>query len=190
VKYVDSAYVTDDTLAQAAKEGRELIGPAMPSQNPRGELFTTDAFDVSIAGRRATCPAGHASTQCSRLENAQTGQVQYRFEWSYHCDECPLKSQCTTAQNGRRTVLVSQYHDHLQTRRREMRTESFQRRMHQRNAIEGTISEFARNGGRRTRYRGLAKTALANYCHGAAINVKRWIRLLQYRLSPDYAVSL
>jgi hypothetical protein len=190
VKYVDSAYVTDDTLAQAAQEGRELIGPAMPSQNSRGELFTTEQFDVSIAERRAICPAGHVSTQCSRLENEHTGQVQYRFEWSYHCDECPLKSQCTTAGSGRRMVVVGEHHDHLQARRREMRTEAFQQRMHQRNGIEGTISEFTRNGGRRTRYRGLAKTSLANYLHGAAINVKRWIRLLQYRRSPDYAAAL
>ncbi len=188
--YVDSAYITDDTLAQAHQDGRQLIGPAMASRNARGELFTTDEFDVSIAQRRAVCPAGHVSTQCSRIENTDTGQVQYRFEWSYLCDECPLKSQCTTANNGRRTVLVSQYHDHLQARRREMGTEAFRQRMHQRHGIEGTISEFARHGGRRTRYRGLAKTALANYCHGAAINVRRWIRLLQYRMSPDCAVSL
>lgn len=183
--YVDSAYVSEDTLAQASQDGRQLIGPAMASRNARGELFTTDAFDVSIAQRRAICPAGHASTQCSRMENKETGQVQYRFEWSYLCDECPLKSRCTTADSGRRTVLVGEHHDHLQARRREMQTQAFRQRMHQRNGIEGTISEFARNGGRRTRYRGLAKTALANYCHGAAINVKRWIRLLQYRMSPD-----
>ncbi len=189
VKYVDRAYVTDDTLAQAAQEGRQLIGPAMPSQNTRGELFPTDAFDVSIAQRRAICPAGQVSTQCSRLENEPTGQVQYRFEWSYLCDECPLNSQCTKAHNGRRAVVVSQYHDYLQARRREMQTEGFQQRMHQRNGIEGTISEFARNGGRRTRYRGLAKTSLANYLHGAAINVKRWIRLLQYRMSLDSVAS-
>jgi hypothetical protein len=66
-----------------------------------------------------------------------------------------------------------------------MQTEAFRQEMRQRNGIEGTISEFTRNGARRTRYRGLAKTALANYCHGAAVNAKRWIRLLQYRLRPD-----
>ena len=86
-------------------------------------------------------------------------------------------------------MVVSQYHDYLQARRREMQTPAFQEQMHQRNAIEGTISEFTRNGGRRTRYRGLAKTALANYFHGAAINAKRWIRLLQYRLGPDYVAA-
>jgi hypothetical protein len=36
----------------------------------------------------------------------------------------------------------------------------------------------------------LAKTALANYFHGAAVNAKRWIRLLQYRLRPDYVAAL
>jgi len=87
-------------------------------------------------------------------------------------------------------VVVSQYHDHLQARRLEMQTPVFQQQMHQRNAIEGTISEFVRNGGRRTRYRGLAKTSLANYFHGAAINVRRWIRLLQYRMSPNGLASL
>lgn len=64
-----------------------------------------------------------------------------------------------------------------------MEIESFQKAMHQRNGIEGTISEFARNGGRRTRYRGLNKTTLCNYLHGAAINTKRWIRLLQYQMN-------
>ena len=112
------------------------------------------------------------------------------FEWSYHCDDCPLGSQCTNARSGRRMLVVGRYHDLLQARRREMKTDEFPRQMHRRKAIEGTISEFVRNGGRRTRYRGLAKTALANYLHGAAINAKRWIRLLQYRMSPDCTAAL
>jgi hypothetical protein len=188
--YVDTAYVTDDTLAQAAQDGRQLLGPAHPAGNSSGDLFTAEAFDVSVAQRRAVCPAGHTSTQCSRLEDQQTGEVTYRFEWSSHCDTCPLQAQCTNARRGRRMLVVGQHHDHLQARRREMQTEAFRQQMHQRNGIEGTISEFTRNGARRTRYRGLAKTALANYFHGAAVNAKRWIRLLQYRLSPDGLASL
>jgi transposase len=187
--YVDTAYVTDDTLAQADRDGRQLLGPARPSCNTSGALFTAEAFDVSIAERRAICPAGRTSTQCSRLENEETGQVQYRFEWSYQCDDCPLQRQCTNARSGRRMLVVGQHHDYLQGRRRQMHTQSFQQQMRHRNAIEGTISEFARNGGRRTRYRGLAKTALANYLHGAAINTRRWIRLLQYRMGPTCAAG-
>ena len=52
--------------------------------------------------------------------------------------------------------------------------------MHQRNGIEGTISEFTRGGGRRIRYRGLNKTTLANCFMGAAVNANRWIRLVQW----------
>lgn len=182
-QYVDAGYINDDTLAQADAEGRRLMGPARPSCNSSGPFFTAEDFDVSVADRRAICPAGNASTQCNRLENKQTGQVNYRFEWSYHCDGCPLRAQCTNARSGRRMLVVGEHHDHLQKRRREMQTESFRKAMHQRNGIEGTISEFARNGGRRTRYRGLGKTRLCNYLHGAAINTKRWIRLLQYQMS-------
>jgi hypothetical protein len=80
-------------------------------------------------------------------------------------------------------LVVGEHHDHLQRRRRQMQTEAFQEAMQHRNGIEGTISEFVRNGGRRTRYRGLAKTSLCNYLHGAALNVKRVIRLLRYRMS-------
>ncbi|MBN2315138.1 MAG: transposase [Sedimentisphaerales bacterium] len=62
-------------------------------------------------------------------------------------------------------------------------TKAFQKAMQKRNGIEETINEFARNGGRRTRYRGLHKTSVCNYLHGAAINAKRWIRLLQYQMT-------
>lgn len=187
-QYVDAGYISDDTLGNAYEDGRTLMGPARPSSNPSGSLFRTEDFDVNVEKRQAVCPAGHVSTQCSRLENKETGQVDYRFEWSYHCDDCPLQSQCTKARSGRRAVVVGEYHDHLQTRRKEMETEEFQKAMHQRNGSEGTISEFARNGGRRTRYRGLKKTSMFNYLHGAAINVKRWIRLQQYEMLQIAAV--
>jgi len=181
--YVDAGYVSDDTLGQADEASRRLMGPARASQNPSGKLFTTEDFAICVAQRQAVCPAGKTSTQCSRLENQATGQVDYRFEWGRHCDDCPLQSQCTKARSGRRMVVVGRYHDHLQRRRHEMQTEAFQKAMRQRNGIEGTVSEFARNGGRRTRYRGLAKTSLCNYLHGAALNAKRWIRLLQYQMT-------
>ncbi len=188
-QYVDAGYINDDTLGKAYLDKRILMGPARPSNNPSGSLFTAEDFDVSIKHRHATCPAGFTSTQCSRLENPKTGQVDYRFEWSYLCDECHLKSNCTKARSGRRMLVVGEHHDHLQQRRRDMKTEGFQKAMYQRNGIEGTISEYVRSGGRRTRYRGLSKTRLCNYLYGAAINTKRWIRLMQYQWSQATATA-
>jgi len=52
--------------------------------------------------------------------------------------------------------------------------------MHQRNAIEGTISELVRGHGlRRARYRGFAKADLQNQLIAAACNIKRWFQKLQ-----------
>jgi hypothetical protein len=188
--YVDAAYVTDDTLAEAREHGRELIGPARPSANASGpELFAADAFDVDTANRKAICPAGYESRQCSRLVNHHTGQVNYRFEWAGLCEACPLQKQCTTSRSRRRMLVVGEHHDLLQQRRREMQTDEFKRLLRRRNAIEGTISEFTRGGGRRTRYRGLAKTRLANYFQGAAVNAHRWIRLTQWRMEKEPMVQ-
>jgi Transposase DDE domain len=51
--------------------------------------------------------------------------------------------------------------------------------VHQRSAIEGTISELARGHGlRRSRYRGFAKVELQNLFITTAGNVKRWLQAI------------
>lgn len=179
--YVDAAYVSGETLAEAEAQGRELVGPALPSPKHKGR-FATDAFDIDIAARKAVCPAGKTSSQCSLIHDNHQGSAYYRFEWAGQCDACPQRPRCTASKSGRRIVSVGVHHDLVQQRRREMKTEAFQNRMRQRNAIEGTISELTRGGMRRTRYRGLRKTALANYFLAAACNVKRWLRRLSWQM--------
>ena len=58
------------------------MGPAQPAPSPRNKAFSAEAFQVRVEERRAICPAGKQSTQCSRLEEEKTGKVSYRFEWS------------------------------------------------------------------------------------------------------------
>ena len=181
--YVDGAYVSGQALAEAEAEGRQLMGPAQPPAKTGKSAFKSDAFDIEVEQRRATCPGGHASTQCSRLEEEKTGKVNYRFEWSTHCQDCRLRAQCVPDGQKHRTLVVGQYHTPLQARRRQMKTAEFQQQMKQRNAIEGTHSELVRaHGLRRARYRGLKKVALQNYLIGAACNVKRWIRRMQWEI--------
>lgn len=173
--FADAAYVSDDTLHEAQQSGTELVGPARPAPQHQG-VFPSERFDVDNANRKAICPAGNASTQCSRISDAHKGAAYYRYEWGSQCDACPLQGQCTRAKSGRRMLMVGIHHDLLQARRREMETEAFQERMKQRNAIEGSISELKRGYGLgRARYKGLAKTRLANYFIGAACNVRRWL---------------
>jgi hypothetical protein len=62
-----------------------------------------------------------------------------------------------------------------------MRTEAFKQEMHQRNGIEGTQSELVRGYGlRHARYRGKAKVRLQNYLIGAACNIRRLFRRIQW----------
>ena len=181
--YVDGAYVSGQLLAEAQAEGRQLLGPAQPPAQNGKSAFKSDAFQIQVEQRRAVCPGGHASTQCSRLEEEKTGKVSYRFEWSTHCKDCSLRAQCVPDGQKHRTLVVGQHHTPLQARRQEMKTEAFQQKMKQRNAIEGTHSELARaHGLRRARYRGLKKVTLQNCLIGAACNAKRWIRRLQWEM--------
>jgi transposase len=177
VMSVDGGYVQGKTLHEAHTQGRELMGPARGSPN-MGPFFRVDQFDVKVEDRKAICPAGQTSSQCSRLPE------EYRIEWNPTiCQACPLRDQCLRPQQTHRTIEVGQYHTPLQARRREMQTEAFKNDMHHRNGIEGTQSELVRGYGlRRARYRGLAKVRLQNYFIGAACNIRRWSRRLAWEI--------
>jgi hypothetical protein len=181
--YVDAGYVSAERIVQAQAEGRELIGPAKSSPQ-RGERFPSEAFTIDIAQRQARCPAGQAATNCSRLEEEKSGKISYRFEWNNAlCAACLLRDKCLGQNQSHRTLVVGQHHDALQARRQEQKTEAFQEKMEQRNAIEGTQSELVRaHGLREARYRGHAKARLQNYFIGAACNAKRWIKQIQWQL--------
>ena len=180
--YVDGAYVSATKIVEARADGWELLGPAQPSAS-KGTGYRAEEFAVDVAARTARCPAGEASTQCSRLEEAASGKVSYRFEWSWKCRDCAQRDACVGAKQPHRSLVVGQHHDVLQARRQEMQTNAFTGLMKRRAAIEGTISELVRGHGlRQARYRGLKKVALQNWLTGAACNVKRWLRLLAWEM--------
>jgi len=187
--HVDGAYVSAERLARMKAQGRQLIGPAQPAPK-KDARYCTEDFDVSVAQRRAVCPAGKPNTQCSRLEEYKTGKVCYRFEWSTHCHDCPSRRNCLGKDQRHRTLVVGEHYDLLQARRREQKTEAFAEQKKKRNAIEGTQSELVRGyGARRARYRGYAKVRLQNYFIGGACNAKRWIRRLQWQMKQDLATG-
>jgi transposase len=178
--YVDGAYISAAGLAQAVQESRELVGPAQPSAH-KGAGYRTEDFAVQVEARRAVCPAGQENTQCSRLEEKQSGKVSYRFEWSTHCHECALRARCVGAGQPHRTLVVGEHHTYLQERRCEQKTAAFGQRMHARNGIESTQSELVRaHGLRRARYRGQTKLDLQIQFIGAACNIKRWLSVLAW----------
>jgi transposase len=179
--YVDGAYVSAEALHEAKEAGWELMGPAQPSAARAGlaEEYRIEAFDISIAERKALCPAGNQSAFCSKLTEKESGKVTYRFEFGSHCHDCLHRGACVPSTQAHRTILVGAHHEELQQRRREQKSEEFELLMHQRNAIEGTFSELVRGHGlRRARYKGFAKVDLQNQFIATACNIKRWFRKL------------
>lgn len=181
--YVDAGYTSGGEVVRVEADGRQLKGPMAPPPAKEGRL-SSGAFDVCVRERRAVCPAGQTSTNCSRLEEQNTGAVAYRFEWNNTlCGGCPQRDRCLGPGQSHRTLVVGEHHDIIQNRRNAQTTEAFQVDMRHRNAIEGTISELARGHGlRRCRYRGLAKARLQNAFIGAACNFKRWCRRQAWEL--------
>ena len=178
--YVDGAYVSSEALQQAEVEDRELRGPA-PASPDRGKVFTVEAFDVHTEERYAICPAGQRSTNCSHVEESR-GRIIFRIEWNKKlCGDCQKYAACVSGSQGHRTICVNHLHSYLQFRRREMQTEAFKLEMRLRNGIEGTQSELVRGYGlRQARYRGQAKVRLQNYVIGAACNIRRLFRRIDW----------
>src|SRR5258707_1555902 len=131
------------------------------------------------ATRKAICPAGKTSTQCSQLTEQKSGKVNYRFEFGRQCRDCPARSLCVPKDQPHRTIVVGALHEVLQQRRREQQSPKFKLQMQQRNGIERRVSELVRaHGLRRTRYKDFAKVDLQNQLVAAACNVKSWLQKL------------
>jgi len=179
--YADGGYVTESTLSHAESEAMELLGPTRP--DPHKGPYNADGFVVDVESKRAVCPQGKTSTQCSCIKDSYMGTEYYRLEWGSQCDGCPVQKECTRAKSGRRMLVVGLRHDLVQKRREQMRAEDFTESMHPRNGIEGTHSELVRGHGlRRTKYRGFNRVALSHYLMGAACNVKRYLKRLAFQL--------
>jgi len=176
--YVDTGYVSDDSLHEQQERGTNLVGPARQApQHFKG--YAADRFNVLNNKGYAVCPAGKKSVHRCLIDDSSSKDAYYRYEWGRHCDQCQQQKQCNNRKNGRRELVVGLHHDLLQARRIEMQTKEFKKRMNQRAGVEGTVSECKRGYGLgRTRYRGLENTTLANYMIGAAVNVHRWFARL------------
>jgi len=179
----DAGSVTESTLSQAESNAMELLGPARP--DPHKGPYNADGFVVDVENKRAVCPQGKTSTQCSHSKDSYRGTEYYRLEWASQCDSCPGQKQGTRSKSGRRILVVGLRHDLVQKRREQMRADNFVESLYPRNGIEGTHSELVRGHGlRRTKYRGLSRVGLSHYCMGAACNVKRYLNLLAFQMSP------
>lgn len=176
---VDQGYTSGPNLAQSAARGIELLGPVAQDTAGKPEGLRQSDFKLDFETKQATCPQGKvAPTWYDRPSEENEGYVGAEIQFKKQCKGCHVRMQCAPGKCGR-TLKVSPYYSLLQQRRAEQETDSFKERYKCRAAVEGTISEIVRgHGGRRARYRGLAKARLQALFTGAAVNLKRLARAL------------
>jgi transposase len=181
---VDAGYIDADLLASSTTEyGVNLIGPTRENrswQARAGTGYDASHFQIDWDHCQVTCPQG-ATTRgwYPTMNRFGTLEILIQFHRDV-CGACAVRSLCTKAKGGRRVVIQPrEKYEALRLAREYATSQEWQALYHQRAGIEGTLSQGTRALGlRRTRYRGLRKTALQHAATGAAINVLRAVSWL------------
>ncbi|TSA85478.1 hypothetical protein FNU79_09790 [Deinococcus detaillensis] len=176
---VDAGYTDAELLVTSQQQQITLIGPMRVNsswQAKAGQGYDLPHFSIDWDRQRATCPEGKSSTKWRPGKDAFGNEIiQLQFSRS-DCSSCAARSLCTRAKSSPRHIVLHprEQHEALLWARQEEQSATWLARYHVRAGIEGTLSQGIRAFGlRRTRYVGLAKTALQHATVAAAINVVR-----------------
>lgn len=177
---MDAGYVDSGLLVESQQQHQiTVIGPVAPDSS--WQALSPDAYDsfrfqIDWETQTVTCPQGHQSRKWSATQDKLDNPIiNIRFAPA-DCLACPARTLCTRspAQPRNLTLRPQAQHEALQQRRQEQATPEFQQAYNPRAGVEGTLSQAVRNTDlRRSRYVGLAKTALHNLLSAAALNLYR-----------------
>jgi hypothetical protein len=126
--YGDSAYGSGEARAAYRDAGHDTIIKPKPVQPAVPGGFTLDDFTISEDDGTVTCPAGHTRPM-SRTRTVTFGAL---------CGDCPLRSKCTTARDGR-SMTIHPHEQLLREARAQGRTEEFKQAYPTRSMVERVI---------------------------------------------------
>jgi IS5 family transposase len=164
----DGAYGGGRTRADLRAAGHHQIIKPMPLRAAVPGGFTRDDFTVDHQARTATCPGGHT------VPIAPKGGATFGIK----CRGCPLREQCTTANDGR-TLHIREHDAELVAARRQWRddTDALAGYRQHRPMVERSIAWLVTPRSRRVRYRGVNRNQLGLSLRVAALNLRRLINL-------------
>ncbi|HEV7578979.1 MAG TPA: IS1182 family transposase [Mycobacterium sp.] len=182
--YGDAAYGAGEFLDHLADND---IASRCKTQPPTaaGGMFSKDRFGVDLDADTVTCPNG-VSTPIRR--NSDGDGTAYFGE---ACRDCPLRAQCTKAEDGR-TIRVGRYERRLaEARTRQQDPEWVADYRATRPKVERKLAHLMRHrhGGRRARMRGTSKIDADFNLLAAAHNLARLARLGLRFAATGWAVA-
>jgi transposase len=184
----DGGYTSRDNVVEMAREGIDLIGPALDGTVQKEALylnrgvapeFRPEAFCFDAASNSYTCPAG--KTLPYYTKRVVVGQTKYAYlADASTCQACPYKAQCcpTSSKTGR-SIVRTEDGPELVAFREKMETPEAKAIYGKR----GQVAEFPnlcikeRFGLRRFSVRGLEKVKIETLWVCLTYNIQQWIRL-------------
>jgi hypothetical protein len=160
----DCAYGDGLTRQRFADAGQTLIAKVAPVTN-QGR-FPKTRFQIDLAGRSCTCPAGQVSRD---FRPRKGGAAVFRFAAPI-CAACPLRPQCVRGRGGR-TIHIHPQEALLQAARAFQQSPAFAPYRALRQVAEHRLARLSQLGIRQARYRGLAKTLFQAFMIAAVANL-------------------
>ncbi|MGD9794736.1 MAG: IS1182 family transposase [Acidimicrobiia bacterium] len=164
----DSGYGSAAFRKHLNEQGHTATIKPVPMHSAVPGGFTTDDFNIDLEAMTVTCPNGITIEIRPRSRQADFGR---------RCEGCPVRERCTRSARGR-NLTIHEHHDILAAARAHALTPAFSEPYRQhRPMVERSIAWLVRRGGRKVRYRGIARNqiGLAHRC--AAVNLRRLINL-------------
>src|SRR3989338_2933534 len=176
----DSAYSDGAYRKALQQEDIQMVAPQRIKNDTSKGVYPKSMFNYNREKQKLICPEGVEGSIA--YYDRQKKITTFHFPMT-SCKECPSRVYCTKAKEGRRTVGISEAQESLFEAERYNQGEEFKAYMKLRPPIEGKLSELVRyHGLRRARYRGLPKVNLQCYFTAAAVNIKRWIKIVLERI--------
>jgi IS5 family transposase len=172
----DTAYGSGRNRIELKEIGTKVVAPNF-DRNARGrDIFPKGMFMYDNDDETLTCPMN--VTVDMKYHDYTHDALMFVFP-AGECRKCKVRKQCTNCKGGYRTVGISTWHEELLRAEKHNQTQTFKKEMKLRPGIEGKLSELKRyHGMRRARYRGLKKVGLQFYLTAAAVNIKRWVKVI------------
>jgi transposase len=190
--FVDSAYVSAGLLVSSRREhGVRLHGPIRELARA-GQGYDLPDFKIDSKHQQVTCPQDKVSVGwTSGLDDAGRPRIHVRFGRG-DCGNSQAQSLCTQSKEKRRSIYFHPRPEYeaLNKARQRMHEPAWKKKYRVRAGVEGTLSQGVRAFGmRRSRYVGLAKTALQQVLAAVGINVTRVVAWLEGRARAKTRIS-
>lgn len=186
----DSKYASGPNRARLAGQNiSDDMACPPPKGSKQGRFSAADfaiEFDHNGAATRALCPGGEFADEPKWNEEKHAWVFYFR---KAQCEGCPLRERCSKQKRGR-ALTVDRHYQLAEKARARQASEEGKAAQIERLDIERQFAYQQRQGGKRSRYRGLAKNRVFGLMWGMYLNVTRMSKLLDETLSDPLGSNL